>query len=436
METALRSDRNFRLYLAARVVSQLGDQLYVFAVSWFVLDLTKSGFHVAALLAVNALAVMAIAPFGGLAADRVSRKKVLVGTDLLQGAVLLALFALQLSGRLGVGALYAGTALLGLCSAVFSPAASAIVPGMVGGARVPQAVAAGQAAANFCTIAGMLLGGALYRLVGIAGVLLLNAASNLASAAMESRLRVAPLPAAAGPNAAPAGASAALRRFAGEMRDGLRQVRADRLVFRLLLVNTAFTLAVLPIAMVYMPFLFNVLLGASPVQGAAAQAATWVGIAGGSGLAARALHGSGTPRRPGSESRRPCPPLALITGGLLVLAAHTLLSVALVAARGLLGPAWTSLAFTLANAVAGAAGAFFIVPVYAVFHAHTVEAFRGRFWGLESALRTAAMCAGYLLAGVLALRLPLTVVFAGVGALLLCLSIRVARLREEQVLRV
>ena len=292
-EPALRANRGFRRYFAARIVSQLGDQLYVFAVAWFVLDLTRSGFHMAALLAVNALAVMAVAPFGGLVADRVSRKRVLVGTDLLQAAVLLGLLALRQGGLLTVGTLYAGTVLLGLCSAVFSPAANAIVPGLVGPGRVPEAVAAGQAAANFCTIAGMLLGGALYRLIGIGGVLLLNAASNLVSAALEARLPAAP-PAAAAPAAAgPREGAGALRRFAAQMREGLSQVRADRTVSALLLVNTVFTLAVLPIAMVYMPWLFNVILGASPLQAAAAQAATWAGIAVGSAAAARLL-----PRRP------------------------------------------------------------------------------------------------------------------------------------------
>jgi MFS family permease len=412
-DMGLRANRNFRLYFAARIVSQLGDQVYVFAISWYVLDLTKSSFHMAALLAVNSLAVMAVAPFGGLIADRASRKKVMVGTDLVQGVVLLAILLLQQGHLLSIGVLYAGTALLGLCSAVFSPAASAIVPGIVGGKRVPEAVAASQAAANLCTIAGMLLGGALYKLIGISGILLLNAASNLVAAVMESGIHTAPAIA----RAARGGARAAgeLKRFAGELREGLRQVRADRTVFALLLVNTVFTLAVLPIAMVYMPYMFNVILGAAPLQAAVPQAATWAGIIVGSVAVARLL------RRHRPET--------LIAGGLAVLAAHTFLMVALFGARQLLGASWMSAACTLGNAIAGAAGAFFIVPVYALFHARSADEFRGRFWGLESSLRTAAMCGGYFVAGMLAQRLPLGYVFAGTAAVLLFLFTWVARLR-------
>ena len=421
----LLANRDFRLYFVARIVSQLGDQLYVFAISWFVLDLTRSSFHMAALLALHSLAVMAVAPFSGLIADRVSRKKVMVGTDLLQAAVLLALLVLRRGGLLSIGALYGGTVLLGLCSAVFLPAATAIVPGLVGGRRIPEAVAAGQASANFCTILGMLLGGALYRFIGIGGVLLLNAASNLIAAAMVSRLRAGGQAGAAG-NAGGAGgapgarretvlAAGELRRFAAELREGLARVRADRQTFGLLLVNTAFTLAVMPIAMVYIPYLFNVLLGAAPLQAAIPQAATWAGIIAGSAAAARLL------RRRAPEK--------LIAGGLLALAAHTLLMVALLAARGLLGASWMSAACALGNAVAGAAGAFFIVPVYAVFHARGAEEFRGRFWGLESSLRTAAMCAGFFAGGILAQRLPLGLLFTATAVVLLALWVWVARMR-------
>ena len=214
-EAGLLANRDFRLYFAARVVSQLGDQLYVFAISWFVLDLTRSSFHMAALL---------------------------------------ALLFLQRGGWLSIGALYGGTVLLGLCSAVFLPAATAIVPGLVGSRRIPEAVAAGQASANFCPILGMLLGGALYRFIGIGGVLLLNAASNLAAAAMVSRLRAGrgeeagAAGEAAGARRETAGGTGELRRFAAELWEGLARVRADRVTFSLLLVNTAFTLAVMPIA--------------------------------------------------------------------------------------------------------------------------------------------------------------------------------------------
>jgi MFS family permease len=399
----LFSNRNYRLYFTSRIISQLGDQMYVFAVSWYAMDLTRSGFHMAALLAVNSLIVMAVSPFAGLLSDRISRKKVMVVTDLIQGAVLLSLLALQ-DGRLSIGVLYAATVILGLCGAVFSPAASAVIPGIVGMERVPGAVAAGQAASNLCIIAGMVIGGLLYRTIGISGILALNAASNILAAAMEARVRISPILSTPA-NATPAGG--AIKRFVEELIDGLRQVRTDRTLFALLLINTAFSFVVLPIPMVYLPYFFNILLGASPLQAAFAQAGSWIGIILGSAVAGRML------RRHRTES--------LVAGGLLAISVTTFLFVLILWARKWLDLTWLSGICALSNTLAGASGAFFVVPLYAFFHARSREEFRGRFWGLEGSLRTAATCAGFFVAGILVQRLPLATIFADMAALMFVL---------------
>lgn len=378
--------------------------MYVFAVSWYVMDVTGSSVHMAVLLAVNSFMVMVVSPFAGLLSDRISRKKVMVATDIIQGVVLLGLLAMQ-QGRLSIVILYAATAILGLCSAVFSPAASAIIPGMVGLEQVPKVVAASQAASNLCIIAGMVLGGLLYPTVGMTGILALNAAANLIAAGMEARIRVAAIPASAGPS--PAGGSPrriAVRRLAGEMRDGLRQVRADRTVFDFLLINTAFSFIVLPIPMVLLRYFFNVVLGAAPVLAAFAQAGSWVGIILGSAVASRML------RRHRTET--------LIAGGLLAISASTFLFVLILWARKWFDLTWLSGICALTNILAGASGAFFVVPLYAFFHTRSREEFRGRFWGLEGSLRTAATCGGFLAAGILAQRFSLASIFALMAALM------------------
>lgn len=383
--------------------------MYVFAVSWYVMDVTGSSVHMAVLLAVNSFMVMVVSPFAGLLSDRINRKKVMVATDIIQGVVLLGLLAMQ-QGRLSIVILYAATAILGLCSAVFSPAASAIIPGMVGLEQVPKVVAASQAASNLCIIAGMVLGGLLYPTVGMTGILALNAAANLIAAGMEARIRVTFVPAAAIPAAAipaaagPAPAGGSPRRLAGEMRDGLRQVRADRTVFDFLLINTAFSFIVLPIPMVLLRYFFNVVLGAAPLLAAFAQAGSWVGIILGSAVASRML------RRHRTET--------LIAGGLLAISASTFLFVLILWARKWFDLTWLSGICALTNILAGASGGFFVVPLYAFFHTRSREEFRGRFWGLEGSLRTAATCGGFLAAGILAQRFSLASIFALMAALM------------------
>ncbi len=402
--TGLYSNRNFHNYFAARIISQLGDQMYVFAVGWYVMDMTRSSFHMAALLSVNSLMVMAVSPFGGLVSDRVSRKTVMVVTDLIQGAVLLALIGLQ-QGRLSLGVLYSATIVLGLCGAVFSPAASAILPGVVGRELMPAAVAAGQVAENLCIIAGMVCGGVLYKLIGIYGILALNASSNLLAAVMESRIQTAPLPPAAAVDAR----TGAFRRFAAEIRDGLRYVRSDGVVVSFLLINTVFSLVVLPIPTVYLPYFFNVILGATPGQAAFAQAGIWAGVILGSTVAVRVL------RRHRAES--------IMAVGLLAISATTFVLVPIFWARVLLSVRELSIICALSNTLAGASAAFFSIPLYALYHTRGREEFRGRFWGFEVSLRTAATCGGFFTAGILAQRLSLGTIFGGTAVLmfLMCL---------------
>jgi hypothetical protein len=61
---SLFHNRNFLLLFTGKIISLLGDQIYSFALSWYVLDLTKSSFQMAAFLAINTLAVALVAPFG------------------------------------------------------------------------------------------------------------------------------------------------------------------------------------------------------------------------------------------------------------------------------------------------------------------------------------------------------------------------------------
>jgi MFS family permease len=404
----LFSDPPFRRYFAARVVSQLGDQMYIFAVGWYVMELTGSSFHLAAILAVNALMTVLVSPFAGLISDRVSRKKVMAVTDLIQGLAVLALLAARPNG-LPIGALYAVTVILGTCGAVFSPAAGAIVPSLVGTARLSSAVAAGQAAGNLCIVAGMALGGTFYRLIGVTGVLALNAVSNLVAAGLEARLSSA---SPAGIGAAGPTAMGAFRRFFADMGEGLRFVGSDGRLFAFLLVNTAFSFVALPIPMVYLPHFFKLELRASPLLAGFAQAGSWIGIVLGSLFAARLL-----------RRRRP---ERLIGGGLLAISATTLLLLAIFWARTRLATGPLSAICALANLMAGAAGALFVVPVYAYFHERSRDELRGRFWGLEGALRTAATCCGYFAAGIAARSLSLDAIFALTAVLMFSLFLWVA----------
>lgn len=183
-------NRDYRLLFSARIISQLGDQIYVFAISWYILNVTHSSLQGAVPLILTTVITTFISLFGGTIADRLDRKHILVRTDILQGCILLVMVFLIYQNWLQLWMIYIFTVILAFCSSVFSPAASAIIPDIVPKKQLMEATSANQFAVSFCTMAGMLAGGVLYTLFGMTTVLVFNVASNLISAAMESRLNI------------------------------------------------------------------------------------------------------------------------------------------------------------------------------------------------------------------------------------------------------
>src|ERR1035437_5150099 len=86
---ALRN-RNFRLYLSGQTVSQAGTWMQTVGQAWLVLHLTDSGTALGVVVALQALPVLLFAPLGGLVADRVNKRKLLIATQVVAAAPALA----------------------------------------------------------------------------------------------------------------------------------------------------------------------------------------------------------------------------------------------------------------------------------------------------------------------------------------------------------
>ena len=74
-----------------RLVSQIGDGIHYFALTWLVLDLTGSGTALGTVLLASSLPSVLLAPFTGFLADMWNRKAIVVLTDVIRGLILLTL---------------------------------------------------------------------------------------------------------------------------------------------------------------------------------------------------------------------------------------------------------------------------------------------------------------------------------------------------------
>lgn len=172
--------RNFRLYFGGQVISVSGTWMQRVAQSWLVLELTGSGAAVGGVTAFQFLPILLVAPFGGLIADRMDKRRVLYISQSLAGLIALTLGLLVLTDRVELWMVFALALALGVVGSFDNPARTAFVMEMVGRSRLTNAVGLNSVLVNSARIVGPAVGGLLIVTVGIGICFIINAFSYLA----------------------------------------------------------------------------------------------------------------------------------------------------------------------------------------------------------------------------------------------------------------
>jgi len=207
---------NYRLWFGAALVANVGTWMQRVAQDWIVLTVLsdESGVAVGLTTALQFVPFLLLSPWAGVLADRLPRRRLLMATQGGMGVLALALGALVLSGRVELWHVYVFALLLGVVSALDSPARQTFVADMVPPEKLPNAVGLNSASFNAARLIGPGVAGLLIAAVGSGWVFVINgftfAATIVALAAMNVReLRSVP--------AAP--------RARGQIREGVRYVR-------------------------------------------------------------------------------------------------------------------------------------------------------------------------------------------------------------------
>jgi MFS family permease len=187
----LRANRPFRALWSAQSISFLGDSLGLVTLLLYVADTTGQALAVALLLLVGDFAPALLGPFTGVFSDRFDPKRVMVACDLTQ-SLLVALIALTLPS---LALLLALVGLRAVAGQVFGPASRAAVPFLVRDRDLEGANSAIGFGTNGSEVLGPLLVAALLPMIGVRGVLLVDSATFLISAALLASLpSVPPVP--------------------------------------------------------------------------------------------------------------------------------------------------------------------------------------------------------------------------------------------------
>jgi MFS family permease len=186
---------NYRVWAAGALVSNVGTWMQRTAQDWIVLtQLTQhNATAVGVVMALQFGPHILLLPLSGLAADRLDRRKLLMTTQALMGALALGLGLLTITGRVQLWHVYSFAFLLGCISAFDAPARQTFVSDLVGETDLSNAVALNSTSFNAARMVGPAIAGALIAIAGCGWVFLINAASFLAVLCSLSLLRTAEL---------------------------------------------------------------------------------------------------------------------------------------------------------------------------------------------------------------------------------------------------
>lgn len=172
--------RNYRLYFMGQSVSLTGTWMQKMAQAWLVLELTNSGVWLGVTLAVQQLPLLVLAPWGGLLADRVNKRTILMVTATAAMIPSLLLGILTLTDHINVG-LVLGLALVGgLIDALDKPARQSFPSEMVSAAHLANAVMLNSIIQDTGKVIGPAVAGVLITAVGLPYTFFLNALSFVA----------------------------------------------------------------------------------------------------------------------------------------------------------------------------------------------------------------------------------------------------------------
>jgi MFS family permease len=206
---------NYRRYFAGQLVSLSGNWMQTVAALWLILSLTGSGVAVGLTTALQFLPMLLFGAWGGLLADRFSKRRLLIVTQVLMALPAIGLFAVTEAGVVAPWMVFLAVLAMGAVNSVDNPTRQSFVIEMVGPDRVVNAVSLNSVIVQSARIVGPALAGILIASIGVGPCFAINALSFVAMIVAlwgmnQGQLR-------GGPRA---------ERERGAIRAGLRYVRA------------------------------------------------------------------------------------------------------------------------------------------------------------------------------------------------------------------
>ena len=249
------SSRQFALLWSGQAVSQLGDGVFTIALAIEAIDLTHSASGLAFILVARSLPAVLLALIGGVVGDRLSRRVIMLASDVVRGLAVGAITVLVATHHAAEWQLVLLSVLFGLGDAFFQPASNAIVPEILDAEFLVSASSLSMTTQQFgASLAGPALGGVVVAAIGIAGSFAFDAGSFAVSSFCLALM--AATPRRVEPN----------ERMFEQIRKGLAYCRTQKWMWRSLGPVSIFNFAATGILGVLTPVLIRRVMHGSPLD--------------------------------------------------------------------------------------------------------------------------------------------------------------------------
>lgn len=178
--SVLKQEKQYRRLFIAGLVNGIGDRFSQVAVLSLLLSLTGSGIAVGMTFAIRLIPYLVFGPIGGMLADRFSKKKIMVLTDIVR--IFFALTPLLVRDASDIWLIYLSTFLLSVGEALYAPTRMSVIPQLVHKDRLLEVNGLEQTNVGFVLICGSVIGGVVAATVSINATFVINALSFLLSA--------------------------------------------------------------------------------------------------------------------------------------------------------------------------------------------------------------------------------------------------------------
>lgn len=182
--------RDFRLLFCGRTISRLGASFSTIAMAFAILEIGGGAAAVGTVFAAFTVSQFVFVLFGGVWADRLPRNVIMVGANVVNGAVQLTAAALILTGAAEVWHIAALAAMNGFAQAFFFPASQGIVPQVVAAEHLQEANALLRLSLNATNIGGAALAGGVVAATGAGWAIAIDGVSFLISGVLLSQIRL------------------------------------------------------------------------------------------------------------------------------------------------------------------------------------------------------------------------------------------------------